>query len=281
MSQDSPHQVDLGPFAELVAREEFDLGRACLMIAQDAYPALVIDDGLARLDQLAQTVRARVPADAFAEQKLVALNHYLFGELGYAGNVETYYDPRNSYLNDVLERRVGIPITLSVLYIEIGRRLDLALQGVSFPGHFLVKLRVRRGQLVLDPFAGGEPLGESDLRERLQATVPGASDGPLDPYLETASASQIVARILRNLKSIHMQSGRLEAALAVLNRLLLMTPQAVPELRDRGLVYAKLDCFRPALADLQNYLRRAPDALDAAEMRAHVIDLKAKVARLN
>jgi regulator of sirC expression with transglutaminase-like and TPR domain len=274
-------QVELGPFAELVTRDEFDLARACFMIAQDAYPALDIDHELARLDALAATIRARVAADAFAEQKVVALNHYLFGELGFAGNTESYYDPRNSYLNDVIERRVGIPITLSVLYMEIGRRIGLPLQGVSFPGHFLVKLRVRRGQLVLDPFAGGEPLGESDLRDRLAAAVPGASDVAVDRYLDAASAGDIITRVLRNLKAIHMQAGRLDAALQVLNRILLAAPHAVQELRDRGLVYAKLECFRPALGDLQNYLRRAPEAADAPEIRGQVVELQAKVARLN
>jgi regulator of sirC expression with transglutaminase-like and TPR domain len=276
----SPH---LDRFAELVTREQFSLAEASLLIAQDAYPDLDVAASIKRIDAIADTIRARLAADAFAEQKVVALNHYLFGELGYAGDVETYYDPRNSYLNEVLERRVGIPISLSILYIEVGRRLGLALQGVSFPGHFLVKLKVKRGQLVLDPFLGGEPQGEDDLRERLAKVLPRgkAEIGDIDPYVEAATSRQIIARVLRNLKGIYMQSGEHDRALAVMNRMLLVVPESADELRDRGLLYARLECFRPALADLQSYLRRKPDAVDALEIHERVVDLKSHAARLN
>src|SRR3990172_9102721 len=140
-------------FAELVTREQFSLAEACLLIAEDQYPGLDIAACVAKLDAMAATVRGRLAADALAEQKVAALNWHLFGELRFCGNADAYYDPRNSYLNEVLERRTGIPLTLSIVYLEVGRRLGLQLQGVSFPGHFLVKLRLKQGSLVLDPFA--------------------------------------------------------------------------------------------------------------------------------
>lgn len=273
----------LDRFAQLVSRESFDLAEASLLIAQDIYADLDVDRYLGRLNEMAETVRARVPGDAFAEQKILAINHHLFRELEYLGNVDNYYDPRNSYLNEVIDRHTGIPITLSILYMEIGRRLGLNIHGVSFPGHFLVKLKVRRGQMVIDPFIGGETQSESDLRQRLAQVLPAADveAAPLHRYLEPASPRQIIARMLRNLKNIYLQTEKPEAALDVMQRMLLLLPESVEELRDRGLLYQRLECFRPALSDLRNYLRRRPDAADAIEIRTRIVDLEAACARLN
>lgn len=275
--------ANLERFAELVTRDQFALAEACLLAAQDEYPDVDVAGCMAQLDAIAATIRGRLPADAFPEQKVVAINRHLFGELGFAGNVEAYYDPRNSYLNQVLERRVGIPITLAIVYLEVGRRLALPVRGVGFPGHFLVKVRLKGGELVLDPFGGGEPQSERELRTRLEQVLPKhrAAAAALEPYLEPATPREILARVLRNLKAIYLQAGALEAALAVMNRMLLVVPESVEELRDRGLVYARLDCFRPAAADLQNYLRRRPDAPDAAEVRARLAELKSAAGRLN
>jgi regulator of sirC expression with transglutaminase-like and TPR domain len=270
-------------FAELVSREQFDLAEASLLLAQDAYPDLDVGVYLARLDDIAGAIRRRIAGDAFAEQKLRALNYYLFNELRYSGNIDDYYDPRNSYLNEVMERRTGIPITLSILYLEIGRRIGLNLKGVSFPGHFLVKLSVRRGELVLDPFTGGEAQSEADLRQRLAQVLPAgqADRAKLERYLEPATSRQIIARVLRNLKNVYMQTQKLEPALAVMHRMLLVVPESAEELRDRGLLYEQLECFRPALSDLQNYLRRRPDAPDATEIHGKVVELKQANAKLN
>jgi regulator of sirC expression with transglutaminase-like and TPR domain len=270
-------------FAELVTREQFGLAEACLLIAQDEYPGLDVAGCMAQLDAIAATIRGRLAADAPADQKVAAINRHLFEELGFAGNVEAYYDPRNSYLNEVLERRIGIPITLAIVYLEVARRLGLPAQGVAFPGHFLVKVRLKGGALVLDPFGGGVPQSERELRDRLEQVLPKARAArtELAPYLEPATPREIVARVLRNLKSIYLQSGALEAALAVMHRMLLVVPESAEELRDRGLVYARLDCFRPAAADLQNYLRRRPDAPDAGEIHARLAELKVATARLN
>jgi regulator of sirC expression with transglutaminase-like and TPR domain len=201
----------LDQFSALLCRENFSLAEACLLIAQDAYPDLDVVQYLARIDALAATVKSRLSSDAFAEQKLMVLNRFLFKEQGFCGNAGEYYDPRNSYLNQVLERRMGIPITLSILYMEIGRRLGLRFQGVSFPGHFLVKLRVTGGQLVLDPFLGGEAQSESDLRARLAQLLPqhDADDLPLPQFLVAASSRQILARVLRNLGKWLGREGRI------------------------------------------------------------------------
>ncbi|HLS87967.1 MAG TPA: tetratricopeptide repeat protein [Burkholderiales bacterium] len=275
-----------------------DLSRACLLVAQDAYPELDVEHYLDRIARLAQRLEDRLrlvdrlPGPAAgreaAESRVIALNEFLFGELGFRGNAADYYDPRNSYLNEVIERRTGIPLTLSVLYLELGRRIGLALEGVSFPGHFLVQLRLRGGTLVLDPFSGGVPLSEAELRERLQRVIPedAAADVPvaelpLDQFLEPATNRQILARLLRNLKGIFLERGEPERLLQVLNRMLVVQPDAAAELRDRGLVYQRLECWRPALQDLTDYLHREPDAADVAEVRACLVELAARCARMN
>ena len=278
------------PFAELLARDEseIDLARACLLIAADAYPGLDVDGYLGEIERLAARLRGRLPPGGGAEERVLALNQFLFDELGYSGNADHYYDPRNSYLNEVLDRRTGIPITLSVLYLELGRRIGLDLEGVSFPGHFLVRLRLRGAMLVLDPFSGGEALSESDLRERLQRVIPeGAAGGvpvdalPLDPFLEPAGKRQILARLLRNLKGIYREADKPQRLLEVLNRILVVAPKAHGDLRERGLLYQRLECYRAALKDLQDYAALAPEAPDMDDVRAKLIELAARCARLN
>jgi regulator of sirC expression with transglutaminase-like and TPR domain len=280
----------LEPFAELLGRDDgrIDLARACLMIAQDAYPQLDVERYLGEIERMALRLRARLPQDQGAEERVMALNQFLFEDLGYWGNTGNYYDPRNSYLNDVIDRRTGIPLTLSILYMEVGRRIGLPLQGVSFPGHFLVRLRLRGGMLVLDPFSGGAPQSESDLRQRLQRVIPeGVADNvpvaelPLDQFLEPASNRQILARMLRNLKGIYREADKPESMLDVLNRMLVVSPDASGELRDRGIVYQRLECYRAALKDLTDYAEREPDAPDQDEVRVRLMELSALCARLN
>jgi regulator of sirC expression with transglutaminase-like and TPR domain len=282
--------AQLVPFAQLVERIDvrIDLARACLLIAEDAYPGLDVENYMTELERLALRLRASLPQEAGAEERVVALNRFLFDELGYAGNAEDYYDPRNSYLNEVMDRRTGIPITLSVVYMELGRRIGLPLEGVSFPGHFLVRLRMRSGLLVLDPFAGGEPQSERELRERLQRVIPEGAAGPLsvqdlplEEFLEPAGNRQILARLLRNLKSIYRETDQPGRLLEVLNRMLVVAPEATADLRDRGLVYHRLECYRAALKDLQDYVEREPEASDTPDIRARVIELSALCARLN
>jgi len=277
-------------FAELMARDEaeIDLARACLLIAEDAYPGLDIDGYLGEIERFAVRLRGRLPPGESAEERVVALNRFLFDDLGFTGNADHYYDPRNSYLNEVIDRRTGIPITLSVLYLEIGRRIGLALEGVSFPGHFLVRLPMRGAMLVLDPFSGGEAQSEADLRERLQRVIPeGAAGGvpvaelPLDSFLEPASKRQILARLLRNLKGIYRGADRPQRLLEVLNRTLIVAPDAHGDLRERGMLYQRLECYRAALKDLQDYSALEPDAPDIDDVRSVVLELSARCARLN
>jgi regulator of sirC expression with transglutaminase-like and TPR domain len=280
----------LEPFAQVVGREDMriDLAQACLMIAQDAYPSIDVERYLGEIERMALRLRARMPQSYGAEERIVALNQFLFEDLGYWGNTDDYYDPRNSYLNEVIDRKTGIPITLSILYMEVGRRVGLPLEGVSFPGHFLVRVRVRGGVLVLDPFAGGAPQSEVELRERLKRVIPEGvasevpvAELPLDQFLEPASKRQILSRVLRNLKGIYRETDKPERLLEVLNRMLVVTPEAHGELRDRGYVYQRLECWRPALKDLTDYLEREPDAPDLDEVRVKMMELSALCARLN
>jgi len=272
-------------FATLVSRAdgEIDLARACLQIAEDVYPGLDVDGYLGEIERFAKRLRARLAPDAALEDRVIALNEFLFGDLGFCGNAENYYDPRNSYLNEVLDRRAGIPLTLSVLYLEFGWRIQLPLAGVSFPGHFLVRLPMRGGTLVLDPFAGGVPQSGDELRERLKRVIPrvAVADLPLDQFLEPASKRQILARLLRNLKGIYREKDSAERLLQVLNRMIIVAPEAAGERRDRGYVYQRLECWRPALQDLTEYLEREPDAADVHEVRASVMELSRRCARLN
>lgn len=282
--------ADLGSFEKILSEKEekIDLARACLMIAQDAYPGLEIDRYLGDIERMAIRLRGRLAEGGGAEDRVVALNQFLFGDLGYVGNTGDYYDPRNSYLNEVIDRRTGIPITLAILYMEVGRRIGLPLAGISFPGHFLVRLKLRRGTLILDPFSGGSPVSEDELRERLQRVIPeGATDRvpvselPLDQFLEPATNRQILARVLRNLKGIYRETGKPERMLDVLNRMLVVSPDASGELRDRGIVYHKLECYRAALKDLSEYVEREPDAPDGDEVRVRMVELSNLCARLN
>jgi regulator of sirC expression with transglutaminase-like and TPR domain len=281
---------ELQVFEKILAEKEerIDLARACLMIAQDAYPGLDVERYLGDIERMAIRLRGRIPQTGQAEERVVALNQFLYGDLGYWGNTEDYYDPRNSYLNEVLDRRTGIPITLGILYMELGRRVGLPLEGISFPGHFLVRLHLRRGTLVLDPFAGGAPQADDELRRRLERVVPEHARGgvplaelPLEQFLEPASKRQILSRVLRNLKGIYREADKPERMLEVLNRMLVVSPEASAELRDRGYLYQRLECWRPALKDLSDYLERVPDAPDLDDVRASLLDLSARCARLN
>ena len=281
--------MSLQAFAKAVEREErIDLAHACLMIAQDAYPSLDLGRYLGEIERMALRLRAHLPQTGGAEERIVALNEFLFDQLGYRGNADDYYDPRNSYLNDVIDRRTGIPITLCVLYMEVGRRVGLPLEGVSFPGHFLVRVQVRGGMLVLDPFAGGLPQSEADLRSRLKRVIPEGvaadvpvAELPLDQFLEPASKRQILTRVLRNLKAIYREIDRPQRMLEVLNRMLVLAPEASGELRDRGYVYQRLECWQAALKDLTEYLEREPDAGDLDDVRVRMMELRTLCARMS
>jgi regulator of sirC expression with transglutaminase-like and TPR domain len=264
-------------------RDQLNIAQAALVIASDEYPQLDIPAYLERIEELASTLRQRLQADIAPTETLARLNHYLFKELGFAGNSDDYYDPRNSYLNDVIDRKLGIPITLSVLYIEVGRRLGLSLSGVSFPGHFLVKCTLRDGAVILDAYAKGASLGIKDLQKRLRVLSGGSDISPeaVMRLLTAAQPADIVARMLRNLKAIHIERGDKVKALTALNRVLDLCPDAADDFRERARLHEVLECFRAALADFEAYLKLAPEAADARAVRANIALLRQRASRLN
>jgi regulator of sirC expression with transglutaminase-like and TPR domain len=263
--------------------QDIDLAEAALLIATEEYPALDVEAYLKQLDELAQRVQQRLSSNPDIEETVVTLNEVLFEEQGFSGNTADFYDPRNSFLNEVLDRKLGIPITLSILYMEIGRRVGLALEGVSFPGHFLVKFATDEGDVVLDPFAGGMPLSEEDLLERLHETVGDetAIDTSLGLLLGAAGKKEILVRMLRNLKVVYLQREEHDRALTVMNRILTIQPELADEVRDRGDIFERLECFRAAAADFHRYLRLCPEAADAQDVRRRLIALEQSAARLN
>jgi len=261
-------------FAALAAAgERTDLARAALAIARIAYPDLDPAPYLRQLDDLAAAVRPRFYPQASPEAAVTELAGYLFGECGFRGNQEEYYDPRNSYLNDVLERRTGIPITLSVVLIETGARLGLGIEGVGFPGHFLVRVAGSRGPLVLDPFFGGRAIGERELLARYRSFV--GSDAPALPpdALATTGTPAILTRMLRNLLRAYLDQKDHAHALAAADLLLVLVPDSADEVRVRGLLYEHLECFGAALGDFRRYLELAPEAPDAERIRERVARL--------
>lgn len=270
-------QIAAGP------EREIDLVEAALLIAAPEYPGLDIPGYLAKVADLAATLKRRLRGDIGPTDTLIALNHYFFGELGFAGNAEHYYDPRNSFFNEVLDRRLGIPITLALAYIEIGRRVGLALHGVSFPGHFLVKCTLRDGAAVLDPYAHGVSLGIEDLQQRLRALHGGGtpSADKVRHLLAVAGNKGILARMLRNLKAIYREQGDLPRALAAVDRIIAIEPGVAEEYRDRAELYHGMECFRAALADFRSYLMLNPKAEDFVVVQRKVADLQRIAARLN
>jgi regulator of sirC expression with transglutaminase-like and TPR domain len=267
-------------FAALVAEDDgFALLEAAIAIAQDEYPQLDPQAVLAEIDGLAARLKRRLAADASPMQRLRALNHFFFEELGFSGNVNDYYDRRNSYLNDVLATRRGIPITLALLYAELASQIGLTARGVSFPGHFLVKLRMPQGEVVIDAFSG-RSLSRDELDERLapyrkRHGLVGDFETPLGLFLQAAAPRDVVSRLLRNLKEIHRSGGDWPRLLAVQQRLVLLLPGAVDERRDRGLTWAELGRTDEALEDLEAYLAQRPDGDDADDLRERVRSLRA------
>lgn len=258
------------------------LAEAALLVAEAQYPGLDIENYLARIDGFARELRERLGDEAGHTERLGALNQYLFQELGFAPDTDNYYDPRNSFLNEVLERRRGIPLSLSIVYIAVGRRLGLDLRGVSFPGHFLVKCPVDGGMVVLDPYHGGASLSLEDLQKRLREVRGGeVSRAILSEMLVSAAPREVMVRMLRNLKSIYLKAQQLNDALAVLEWLVPLAPGDHEEVRDRGVVYQELECFRAALADFERYVALEPKATDAEAIRGRIVEMQKLAARLN
>lgn len=271
-------------FATLVQQDDsIPLFEAALAIAQDADPQLDLAATQAEVDMLAAKLQRRLAADASVVQKLRLLNHFFYHELGFAGNVNDYYDPDNSYLHRVISTRRGIPISLAVLYMELAQQIGLNMKGISFPGHFLMKLTVQSGDIVLDPFNGAS-LSREELEERLepyfeQRRYPGAI--PLAYYLHAAHPREILVRMLRNLKALFNEHMLWQRLLEVQQRLVILLPDEITERRDRGLAYANLECPKAALEDLEDYLAAYPHAPDADFLRDKLPELREASKRLN
>jgi len=264
-------------FSTLVADDEsLPLTEAALAIAQDVYPDLDLQGTLAEIDELALRAKKRMPEGADVRQQIAFLNSVFFREMGFAANLNDFFDPDNSHLNVVLRRRRGIPISLAVIYLEIAGQLGLPVQGVSFPGHFLLRVSLPDGDAMLDPTTG-RALSESDMVEMLEPYVASAGDSvarALRMLLEPATRREIVARMLRNLKSVYLQTERWERLLGIQQRLVILLPESIEEVRDRGFAYARLDYLRPALEDLEHYLDERPDAEDATVVESQLQELR-------
>ncbi len=234
---------------------------AALAIARVEYPALDASPYLQRLERMGETAAARLKrrGESRVDAQVATLNAYLFEELGFTGNRDHYDDPRNSFLNEVLDRRTGIPISLAVVYLEVGRRAGLRLEGVNFPGHFLLRAPAVAGseELILDPFHGGALLSEVDCRQLLRQHL--GDEAAFDPtLLATATRQQIVVRMLVNLKRLYVRMRSFPQARFIAHLLLTVDPSALSELRDRGLLAYHMEDFAAALRDLETYLRLMP-----------------------
>lgn len=269
-------------WAALLARDEteIELDRAALLIAAAEYPQLDIEARLAQIDALAEGARERFSPAAGPRERLRLLCDYLFVELGFRGNRGQYFDARNSFLNDVLDRRLGIPITLSVLLIEVGRRLGVKVEGVGMPGHFLVRHDEGEGEVFFDPFDGGREVTDVDCRAML---VEMHGEGLIfhPSFLRATPKRQILTRMLQNLKGIYARAGNYHKLLATIERVLTITPEAPAELRDRGLALGGLQRYHEAQADLEAYLRARPDAEDAKRIRERLGEWRRRQAGWN
>lgn len=250
------------------------LGTA-LLIARDEYPGLDPDLYDTLVQEHAAGMRREIDTIKHWALKMQAINHHLFEELGYAGDHDQYYDPRNSYLNEVFERRRGNPISLAMVQIEVARRLGVPLDGVSFPGHFLVRLPVDDGVLVMDPFNRGRPLDVDELRQRARPHLGGDApdDEALSQILHPASHRAILMRVLRNLHGVYSDSEDWERATRSADRLLKLSPNDPDALRGRGLGYLRMGHNSGARTDLARYLQLNPDARDAMKVRARLVEL--------
>jgi regulator of sirC expression with transglutaminase-like and TPR domain len=255
------------------------LTEAVLCIAADACVDLEVEASLVRLDALGRRAAERVTPEQDVDAAASAVARLLFDEEGFRGNADDYYDPRNSFLNDVLERRLGIPISLSVVYLAVAGHAGLEARGVGLPGHFIVRAERGGRRRLVDPFHGGRLLDPEDCAALVARLRPGV---PFDPrWLEPVTTREILVRMLTNLKAIYAGRGDWPRARDAVERILLLAPDSLGEIRDRGTLHAKLGQAAAAARDWETYLRRAPDAPDAADVRERLRALRQALAALN
>jgi regulator of sirC expression with transglutaminase-like and TPR domain len=269
-------------FMELVALDEeaFPLDRAALVVALEEYPELSIQAYLRKLDALAASAEVLVGIDRNPVNVIESVNEVLFVQEGLRGNIEDYYDPRNSYLNEVLDRRLGIPVTLSVIYIEVARRIGFSIKGVGFPGHFLVKHVAADRDIIIDPFDLGRMLTLNECQELLDKVHNGAV--PMHTsLLQPMDKRSIITRMLYNLKGIYTQKEQYQKALSVIDAILILNPSTPSEVRDRGLLYMQTSLFAKAISDLESYLRNSAAPEDRSYIEKHIIMLRNIVCEAN
>jgi regulator of sirC expression with transglutaminase-like and TPR domain len=265
-------------FARVIAarREQIDIAHAALVYAREAYPDLDVDSYLRRLDEMADAVRPRLNQ----RHPISAFRDFLFGELGFRGNQEDYFDPRNSFLNQVMDRRMGIPITLSVIYLELARRLELPVVGIGLPGHFIVRYDGDQEPIYIDPFNGGVTMNLEDCRQR----VTEISNGRLPfkaSFLEPLTARQVLTRMLRNLKGVYVARGEFDAAVSVVEKMILLNPSVTEEIRDLGVLYYYAGRKLKAIGCLERYVELSPKAEDIDTVQHNLRVIIEKVARWN
>jgi regulator of sirC expression with transglutaminase-like and TPR domain len=256
------------------------LAEGAFWIAAEAHPSLDVQHWLGQLDALGHRASERLTSEMDVDRAASAVARFLFEEEGFRGNTEDYYDPRNSFLNDVLDRRLGIPITLSVVYVAVAARAGLEAAGVGLPGHFVVRAERRGRHRLLDPFHGGALLDRAACEALVSRVRPGG--GPLDPrWLAPVTTQQIFVRMLSNLKAAYSSLGDWTRALGAVERILLLTPDTLEEIRDRGTLYARLGQGAAAVRDWDAYLQRAPEAPDAGHVKDRLRALRQALASLN
>lgn len=269
--------VFVGPDVE---DERIDLIRASLVIARTEYPGLDIEAYADKVEALARRV-ASLPSDPHPQRTLLALNQVLFEEVKLRGNREDYYNPRNSFLNDVLDRGLGIPITLAIVYMEVARRVGLHLSGVGMPGHFLLKHYAEDGkETLIDCFNRGDILSRQDCQSRLDEIYSG--EMKLRPeFLNPISRRQILTRMLNNLKTVYLSTRDFRKALAIADLILVIHPRSPEDVKQRALLRYSMGMHRLAAEDLNEYLRISPDASDAEEIRQTALSIRRMMALMN
>ena len=259
--------------------EKIDLIRAALVIARTEYPNLDIEVYAARMEQLARRVAALVP-EPDPRLALTALNRVLFEETNLRGNREDYYDPRNSFLNDVLDRGLGIPITLAIVYMEVAKRVGFTLAGVGMPGHFLLKHYSLDGEILIDCFNRGDVISRQDCQNRLNEIYSG--EMKLRPeFLHPISRRQILTRMLNNLKTVYLSTRNFRKALMIADLILVIYPRSAEDVKQRALLRYSMGLHRLAAEDLDQYLKLSPNASDAEEIRQTTLSIRRMLALMN
>jgi regulator of sirC expression with transglutaminase-like and TPR domain len=261
--------------------EKVDLIRAALTIARTEYPDLRVESYVARVDELAHAAESRIGDIGDPRDVIAAINHVLFRDAGIQGNREAYYDPRNSFINEVLDRRLGIPITLALIYMEVGRRLGFPLFGVGMPGHFLLKhYDIDGSETIIDCFNGGDILSAQDCQHRLDEIYSGQMT--LRPeFLFAVSRRQMLTRILNNLKTVYLSARNFRKALPIVDLVLVIYPRSPEDVKQRALLRYSLGHSRGAAEDLEEYLKMLPEASDADEVRQTALSIRRMLALMN